>query len=169
MIRPIPAHTCGIADAKRDVRKKKKNTSSTTRSRNDGKNDFFFFFWKTNCDLKAPRQPPRNFRYVATRLPTRRLLFLRDVYLAWIKYIVMSSRRRSIVLRRGHYWPSSPSCRGTPHQKYACLRSGYLSTRSFGCRDILGDVPEPSDGRRYSRNERGKKIVNSQRTSRFIR
>jgi len=77
------------------------------------------------------------------RRPT--LLFLRDVYLAWIKYIVMSSRRRSIVLRRDHYW--LPLLRGTSHQKYACLRSGYLSTRSFSHRDILGDVPELSDGR----------------------
>ena len=77
------------------------------------------------------------------RRPT--LLFLRNVYLAWIKYIVMSSRRRSIVLRRDHYW--LPLLRGTSHQKYACLRSGYLSTRSFSHRDILGDVPELSDGR----------------------
>jgi len=70
-----------------------------------------------------------------------RLLFLRDVYLAWIKYIVISSRRRSIVPRRSHYWLPSSFC-GKPYQKYACLWSGYLSAYSFGCRSILGGVPE---------------------------
>lgn len=89
-----------------------------------------------NRDFKVPSATAAT----AAFTQQSRLLFLRDVYLAWIKYIVMSSRRRSIVPRRGHYWPPLSRNAG-PKIRGACGRATCRPTRLRVPRDILGDVP----------------------------